>query len=232
MRCYLATTEFILWFTVHKLGSNPVLTWPKSSLYEAGKCELRDHSMERIFNPHEINATMQVVTIYCIDIFTKYYKVKYHSNSPYFTKAAYSQDKVHGKHLLLSLVLEIYTNPQHLKFPIQVLNVDKDVTGNVTWKGALISFATQPPGQWNVTGRPHTICKGGWGGNLLTEINSTCYSNVHRNISICGKVYSPEQHLANSNRQNIPRQSQVRLYGKESTPSTPWWGKFTVQNIL
>lgn len=27
---------------------------------------------------------MQVVTIYYIDIFTKYYKVKYHSNSPYY----------------------------------------------------------------------------------------------------------------------------------------------------
>lgn len=62
---------------------------------------------------------MQVVTIYCIDIFTKYYKVQYHSNSPYYIRAAYMQDKVYEKHLLLSLVLEIYIYPQNLKFPIQ-----------------------------------------------------------------------------------------------------------------
>lgn len=47
---------------------------------------------------------------YFIDIFTKYYKVKYHSKSPYYTRAADRLDKVHGKHLLLSLVLEIYTD--------------------------------------------------------------------------------------------------------------------------
>lgn len=73
----------------------------------------------KLFNSQETNL-MQVVTIYCIDIFTKYYKVKYHSNSPYYTMAAYRQDKAYRKkHLLPSLVLEIYTNPQHLKFPIQ-----------------------------------------------------------------------------------------------------------------
>lgn len=38
--------------------------------------------MERL--PLSIDV-MQVVTIYYIDIFTKYYKVKYHSNSPYYT---------------------------------------------------------------------------------------------------------------------------------------------------
>lgn len=80
--------------------------------------ELWNCSKERIFNSQEVNL-MRVVTIYCIDIFTKYYKVKYHFNSAYYTTAAYRQDKVYEKHLLLSLVLEIYTHPQHSKFPIQ-----------------------------------------------------------------------------------------------------------------
>ena len=47
--------------------------------------ELWNRSMERLFSSGEIHL-MQVVTIYCIDIFTKYYTVKHHSNSPYYMR--------------------------------------------------------------------------------------------------------------------------------------------------
>lgn len=60
-----------------------------------------DLFVERL-NSQEINL-MQVVTIYCIDIFTKHYKVKYHSNSPYYTTAAYGQDKAYGKKTFTSV---------------------------------------------------------------------------------------------------------------------------------
>lgn len=77
---------------------------------------------------------MQVVTIYCIDIFTKYYKVKHHSNSPYCTGLHTGKTKYLEKHLLLSLVLEIYTNSQHLKFSVQNMK-HRDVPGNIMRKG-------------------------------------------------------------------------------------------------
>lgn len=54
--------------------------------------------MEMLFSSQEINL-MQAVTIYCIDIFTKYYKVKYQLNSPYYISASYRQDKVCEKTL-------------------------------------------------------------------------------------------------------------------------------------
>lgn len=58
--------------------------------------ELRNHL--KVSGSQEINL-MQVVTIYCIDIFTKYYNVKYHSNLPYYARTAYRRDKVYGKTL-------------------------------------------------------------------------------------------------------------------------------------
>lgn len=42
------------------------------------------------------------------------------------------------KHLLLSLVLEIYTSLQHLSFQYKVFNIDKDVISNVMKRGSNI----------------------------------------------------------------------------------------------
>lgn len=63
--------------------------------YEVGIGELWSHLMQRLLKFGEINL-MQVVITYCIDIFTKYYKVRYHSSSPYYTRLNTGKTKYMG----------------------------------------------------------------------------------------------------------------------------------------
>lgn len=61
---------------------------------------------------------MHVVTIHCIYIFTKYYKVKYLSYLPYYTRVSYRQNKVYGKTFISLLGIR----SPHIPTTFKILN--------------------------------------------------------------------------------------------------------------
>lgn len=116
-----ATTEYVLQATVHNCsGSKPELNQIKvraSSPVFLMRLVHVELCMELFYGKTSTLDIMQVVTIYYIDIFTKYYKVKYHANSPYYTGLHTGKTK-YGKTFTSVFGIRNLHRFAALKFPI------------------------------------------------------------------------------------------------------------------